>query len=147
MGFVMGNKQNFDTTLIAVPNSNFFSQILKKKGLKCKRNKILTENKLAMGKNTDADVVFSYFTPHPQCGISADILSHFQSCSGCPDSLRTWRVGSSLRRSCRSNAGASQNTVLCLVPLYRPLCGGHKGGGTPIRTRVSSIKDNHECYI
>lgn len=63
----------------------------------------------------------SGLAPHPQCDISADTLSRPQSCSGCPYTLRTWRFHSSLRRSCSSNAGASQNTVLSLVLLYRPL--------------------------
>lgn len=63
------------------------------------------------------------FTPHPHCDSSADTLSRSKSCSGCPDTLRSGRVHSSLRKSCSRNAERTQNMVLCLELLCRPLRG------------------------
>lgn len=59
--------------------------------------------------------------PYPQFGISADTLSRFRSCSGCPGSPHTWRVHTSSRKSYRSNVASIQNTVPCRVLLCRPL--------------------------
>lgn len=59
--------------------------------------------------------------PHPRSGISADIPSRSQSCSGFPNSLRIWRSDSSWRRNCSRNARGIQNMVQFQELQHRPL--------------------------